>query len=83
MEKQNLLHIDSPNLGKANYISDFHKIYVNDKIGDKFKHDFKGYKCFVFSGDLDALKHLGLKASSKIKLYNGSIECRLNKYDVY
>ena len=53
------------------------------KIGDKFKHDFKGYKCYVFSGDLSALKHLGLKASSKTKLYNGPIECRLNKYDIY
>jgi putative N6-adenine-specific DNA methylase len=53
------------------------------KIGDKFKTDFKGYKCFVFSGDLESVKHLGLKTTSKQKLFNGSIECRLNKYDIY
>ncbi len=53
------------------------------QIGDTFKNKFKGYNCFVFSGDLQSIKHLGLKARNKTKMYNGSIECRFNKYEIY
>ena len=53
------------------------------KLGDKFKNSFQGYNCYVFSGDLRSLKHLGLKARNKTKMFNGSIECRFNKYEIY
>ena len=34
-------------------------------------------------GNMDALKHLGLRPSKKIKLYNGPTECRLAKFELY
>jgi putative N6-adenine-specific DNA methylase len=52
-------------------------------LGTKFKHGFSKYKCWVFSGNLSALKNIGLKTSKKIKLFNGSIEGRLNLYEMY
>ncbi|PSR54221.1 hypothetical protein AHMF7605_12155 [Adhaeribacter arboris] len=52
-------------------------------IGDTFKTNFAGYDAFVFTGNLDAAKHIGLKTSRRIPLYNGPIECRLLKYELY
>lgn len=53
------------------------------KIGDKFKQDFRGWTCWVFTGNLDVAKFIGLKPSRKIPLFNGPIECRFLKFDVY
>jgi len=53
------------------------------EIGDQLKHNYLNCNAFIFSGNLRAIKHVGLKASSKIKLFNGPIECRLNKFELY
>ena len=52
-------------------------------IGDTFKTNFSGYDAFVFTGNPEAAKHIGLKTSRRIPLYNGPIECRLLKYELY
>lgn len=52
-------------------------------IGDVFKQKCKGYTGFVFTGNLDLAKHIGLKASRRIILFNGPIESRLLKYELY
>lgn len=52
-------------------------------IGDKFKKDCAGWTAFVFTGNLEAAKSLGLRTSRRIELFNGAIECRLLKYDLY
>ena len=53
------------------------------KIGDTFKQRWKGWTAWVFTGNLALAKRVGLKASRRIVLYNGPIECRLLKYDLY
>ncbi|WP_240971142.1 THUMP domain-containing class I SAM-dependent RNA methyltransferase [Flammeovirga aprica] len=53
------------------------------KMGDKLKQDFSGYDAWIFSGNMKALKYVGLRPSKKIQLYNGSIECRLAKFEMY
>lgn len=52
-------------------------------IGDTFKHRFTGYNCFLITSNMKALKYVGLKASRKIPVYNGPLECRLVKYEMY
>lgn len=52
-------------------------------IGDKFKQSFNGYNAFVLTGNLEAAKHIGLKSAKRIKLYNGSLESRLLKFEIY
>jgi len=52
-------------------------------LGDTFKSKYKNFDCWVFSGNLPALKRLGLKTSKRIKLFNGAIEGRLNLYKMY
>ncbi len=52
------------------------------KIGDRLKRAYGGWKAFVLAGNLEAMKYVGLKASRRIPLFNGSIECRLLEYEL-
>ncbi len=58
-------------------------IELYQDLGDTFKEKYKEFDCWVFSGNLPALKRLGLKTSRRIKLFNGAIEGRLNLYKMY
>jgi len=52
-------------------------------MGDTFKKNFAGYDCWILSSNLEALKHIGLRPSRKITLYNGPLECKFLKYEMY
>ncbi|MFL5814125.1 MAG: class I SAM-dependent RNA methyltransferase [Bdellovibrionia bacterium] len=56
-------------------------LYV--QLGDTFKRRFKGWTGYIFTGSPDLAKSVGLKASRRYVLFNGAIECRLLKYDLY
>jgi putative N6-adenine-specific DNA methylase len=53
------------------------------QIGDKLKKSYEGYTAWIFSGNPEAFKHVGLKPSKKIPLFNGQLECRLHGYSLY
>ncbi|HMK76851.1 MAG TPA: class I SAM-dependent RNA methyltransferase, partial [Thermodesulfobacteriota bacterium] len=42
-----------------------------------------GYTGYVFTGNLDLAKNVGLRTKGRIPFYNGPIECRLLEYDLY
>ena len=52
-------------------------------IGDALKTNFQGFEAFIFTGNLEAAKAIGLKVSRRIPLFNGPIDCRLLKYELY
>jgi putative N6-adenine-specific DNA methylase len=52
-------------------------------ISDVLKNNFQGFEAWVLSSNLEAFKHLRLKPSKKIILYNGPLECRFQKYELY
>ncbi|MDI6816925.1 MAG: THUMP domain-containing protein [Actinomycetota bacterium] len=52
-------------------------------IGDVFKQRCNGYTGYVFTGNLDLAKRIGLKTSRRFVLYNGPIESRLLKFELY
>lgn len=52
-------------------------------MGDTFKQKFSGYDCWILTSNMEALKHVGLRPSRKIKLFNGQLECRFVKYEMY
>jgi 23S rRNA G2445 N2-methylase RlmL len=56
---------------------------IYKRIGDFFKQKCPGYTGYLFTGSLALAKHVGLRTSKRIVFYNGSIECRLLKYDLY
>jgi putative N6-adenine-specific DNA methylase len=53
------------------------------QIGDVMKQRCPGWTGFVLTGNLELAKHIGLKASRRFILFNGPIECRLLKYELY
>jgi putative N6-adenine-specific DNA methylase len=52
-------------------------------IGDELKKKYTNGQAWIISSNLDALKHLGLKPSRKITLYNGALECKFECFDLY
>jgi putative N6-adenine-specific DNA methylase len=52
-------------------------------LGEFFKKRCPGWTAYVLSGDPDATRHIGLKASRKFPLMNGPIDCRLLRYEIY
>ena len=53
------------------------------RIGDILKQRCRGWTGFVLTGNLELAKYIGLKASRRFVLFNGPIECRLLKYELY
>jgi len=53
------------------------------RIGDYLKTNCKGYRGYVFTGNADLAKKIGLKAARKIEFYNGKLDCRLFEYELY
>lgn len=52
-------------------------------IGNTLKKNYPGTNAWFITANLEALKFVGLKPSRKIKLFNGSLEARLVKYEMY
>jgi len=52
-------------------------------IGDALKQRYKGYTAFIFTGSAEGVKNVGLRTSKRIILYNGPLECRLLRYEMY
>jgi len=53
------------------------------RIGDFMKQHCKGYRGYIFTGNPDLAKKIGLKASRRIEFYNGKLDCRLLEYELY
>lgn len=53
------------------------------EIGDTLKQGYPGTNAWFITANLEALKYVGLKPSRKIKLFNGKLEARLVKYEMY
>jgi len=53
------------------------------RMGDFMKQKCAGYRGYIFTGNMDLAKKVGLKASRRIEFWNGTIDCRLLKYDMY
>ncbi len=53
------------------------------RIGDFMKQKCGGYFGYVFTGNLELAKKIGLKAKRRIEFYNSTIDCRLFEYELY
>ena len=71
----------NPPYGERIPVDDINRFYKS--IGDAFKKNFTDYDAFIFTGNLAAAKSVGLRTSRRIEMYNGPIECRLLKYEMY
>ena len=62
---------------------DIHLERFYREIGDTLKQGYPNTNAWFITGNMDALKFVGLKPSRKIKLFNGKLESRLAKYEMY
>jgi putative N6-adenine-specific DNA methylase len=62
-------------------IEDLEETY--GRIGDFMKQKCGGYHGYVFTGNLELAKKIGLKAKRRIEFYNSTIDCRLLEYELY
>ncbi|WP_121665613.1 THUMP domain-containing class I SAM-dependent RNA methyltransferase [Mesonia aquimarina] len=71
----------NPPYGERLELLDLPKFYKS--IGDTLKQDYPNTQAWFIVSNLDAIKNVGLRPSRKIKLYNGSLDSRLLKYEIY
>lgn len=52
-------------------------------IGNTLKRGYPGSQAWMITSNMEALKSVGLRPSRRIKLYNGKLESKLVRYDMY
>jgi putative N6-adenine-specific DNA methylase len=52
-------------------------------IGERLKHHFAGNVAWILSSSTEYFNKIGLKSSSKIRLFNGSLECSFQKFELF
>jgi len=62
-------------------ISELEETY--SRIGNFMKQKCRGYFGYIFTGNLELAKKIGLKAKRRIEFYNSTIDCRLFEYELY
>lgn len=78
---ENKLHmVFNPPYGERLDI-DMESFYKN--IGDTLKQNYPNTDAWFITSNLEAIKHVGLRPSRKIKLMNAKLESRLLKYEIY
>ena len=73
--------ITNPPYGERLVEEDMIRLYKD--FGDKLKHDFAGFQVWILSGNPEAIKQVGLRTSRKLTLFNGPIQCKFHRYDLY
>jgi 23S rRNA G2445 N2-methylase RlmL len=53
------------------------------RIGDFLKKKCKGYFGYIFTGNLELAKKIGLKPNRRIEFFTSKIDCRLFEYELY
>jgi 23S rRNA G2445 N2-methylase RlmL len=53
------------------------------RMGDFLKKQCKGYFGYIFTGNLELAKKIGLKPKRRIEFYTSKIDCRLLEYELY
>ena len=62
-------------------VAELEKTY--ERIGDFMKKKCQGYMGYIFTGNLDLAKKIGLKAKRRIEFYTAKLDCRLLEYELY
>jgi putative N6-adenine-specific DNA methylase len=80
-EGQGILVINPPYGERMDKDEDINALYKS--IGDTLKKNWAGYQAWLITSNMEAAKHIRLDPKPKIKLFNGSLECRFMRYELY
>jgi putative N6-adenine-specific DNA methylase len=73
--------ISNPPYGERIVPSDLFALYK--EIGNTLKRRYSGSTAWLLSGSRDAEKNVGLKPAKRIPMWNGPIECKFLKFELY
>lgn len=80
-EKNGVVYFNPEYGERLGEVTELEKTYA--RIGDFLKKKCKGYTGYIFTGNLDLAKKIGLKASRRIEFYTAKLDCRLLEYELY
>ena len=71
----------NPPYGERLVLDNLLNIYK--ELGSRLKHSFQGNEAWIISSSYDCFDQVGLKASARIPLYNGDLDCEFRKYELF
>lgn len=80
-EEFNGIIFANPPYGERLVLDDIAKLYFD--LGENFKESFQENTFYLFTANRDCLKNVALKSSRKHILFNGNLEARLARYELY
>ena len=78
---QKSIIITNPPYGERISSEDLLGLY--QMIGERLKHAFTGNDAWILSYRDECFDQIGLKASIKVPLFNGALECQFRKYQLF
>ena len=54
-----------------------------EKIGSTLKFEYSGWTAWMIASDIESFINIGLKASQKIPMMNGKLECQFREYELF
>ena len=73
--------ITNPPYNERMSLEDMEAFYKN--IGSTLKHFCVGSDAWIITSNMEAVNAVGLRPAKKIKIFNGKLECRFLKYEIY
>jgi putative N6-adenine-specific DNA methylase len=80
-EGRGVLVMNPPYGERMDKDEDINALYAS--IGDTLKQKWAGYEAWIITSNLEAAKHIRLTPKPKLKLFNGPLECRFMRYELY
>ncbi len=71
----------NPPYGERLMEEDVNELYTS--IGNRLKSKYPGYTAWIITSNPEAAKNIGLHDSKKYTVFNGALECRFMKFDLY
>lgn len=73
--------IINPPYGERLAVLDIQALYK--EIGDVWKQQYKGFKCWLITSSMEGVKSIGLRPFKKYDMMNGALECKYLGFDIY
>lgn len=73
--------ITNPPYGERISTNDLLGLYRS--IGERLKHAFAGNTAWILSYKDECFDQIGLKATQRVPLFNGALECQLRQYELF
>ena len=75
------LMVVNPPYGERLVLENLLNVYK--ELGSRLKHAFQGNEAWIISSSYDCFDQVGLKASARIPLFNGDLDCEFRKYELF